>query len=213
VLIERSLPGHYQTDRQLTETASAAGMGPARRRSDSTGRLRMCDLGRSPQHVIGEELFRGALIRERKIADRLNQRFGVLLVTAGTPGFVDQAEWAVVIEALGTVKRDTDVFGWFERRASLGIIFPEVGAFEDVVVRDIEDRARRELGRRLDATAAQAFSVKLHIHQGKPAEPQPSPESVSPSSQASLGSTEPSPHVPQGPQPMSQRSWKARPGR
>ena len=168
VSIERSLPAQRQTDRHLTETGSVSTSAPARRAE--SGRARACDQVKSAIHVISEELFRGALIRERKSADRSNQQFGVLLLNLEGQATVDSAVWDQAIEALGVAKRETDVLGWFEHRVSLGLILPEIGVSGAGAAQDVEVRVRRELFRRLEASEAARFSIKLHIHQERPAD-------------------------------------------
>ena len=166
--IERSLPAQHQTDRQLTETGSLSSSAPERRRGE-LGHARACDQVKSPVHVVSEALFRGALIRERKSADRSNQQFGVLLLNLESQDCADSGVWDEVIGALGAAKRETDVLGWFEQYRSLGIILPEIGGSEVGAARDVEMRVRRELARRLETDAVGRFSVKLHIHQERPA--------------------------------------------
>src|SRR5690348_7937861 len=76
--------------------------------------------------VIGERLFRDALMRERKRADRFDQPFMIVLVGAAPGREGESLSWFPVIEALSAAKRDTDVLGWFEQRAVLGLIVPEI---------------------------------------------------------------------------------------
>jgi hypothetical protein len=83
--------------------------------------------------IISEQLFRGALMKERKRADRLNQPLVLLIVAlkdrvdAQSPSI-----WVPVIEALATVTRETDVLGWFEAHTAIGVVLPEVHDVEAV---------------------------------------------------------------------------------
>jgi lipopolysaccharide/colanic/teichoic acid biosynthesis glycosyltransferase len=98
-------------------------------------------------------------------ADRLNQPLVLLIVAvkeridAHVPSI-----WVPVIEALGTVARETDVLGWFEWRTAIGVILPEIHAIEAARMSELEARFCRELVKRSDAETAQRLSVRLHIH-------------------------------------------------
>jgi lipopolysaccharide/colanic/teichoic acid biosynthesis glycosyltransferase len=115
--------------------------------------------------IIGEELFAAALIKERKRAERSNQPLVLLLVDvddrlgANTPSI-----WAPVIAALAAVTRETDVLGWFQWRAVIGVILPEIHAIDAASASELEARICRELTRRSDAEAARRFSIRLHVH-------------------------------------------------
>ena len=99
---------------------------PASNRRQTEGTESLVRAAGPALHVINEKLFRGALIRERKTADRCNQPFGLLLVGYDVnPRAVTSSTWAAAIEALAAVKRDTDVLGWFEEQATLDVILPE----------------------------------------------------------------------------------------
>jgi lipopolysaccharide/colanic/teichoic acid biosynthesis glycosyltransferase len=115
--------------------------------------------------IVSEQLFRGALIKERKRADRLNQPLVLLIVAlkcrvdAQCPSI-----WVPVIEALATITRETDVLGWFEAQTAIGVILPEVHAVEADRVSELEDRFNRELLKRSDAGARRRLSIRLHVH-------------------------------------------------
>jgi lipopolysaccharide/colanic/teichoic acid biosynthesis glycosyltransferase len=160
--MERVLPAQHQAERALTETGSGAVQVMSRRRVEHP-RARF-EHDRGHIHVIGAELFRGALIRERKVADRTNQRFGVLLVGMEERSATAASVWDAAIEAVGAAKRDTDVFGWFEQGATLGIILPDVGGPDAPVALEIESRVLRELQNRLEPIVVSRFAVKLHLH-------------------------------------------------
>ncbi len=122
--------------------------------------------GRRRPHVINEELFRRVLIRERKRADRSNQPFVLLLVDMNDGLGADSSSiWETVIEALTAAKRGMDVLGWFERRAVIGLIIPEIRASDLASTRErLDARVRRELANRLGAEAVDKFSIRLHVY-------------------------------------------------
>ena len=121
-----------------------------------------CDRRLDRPHVMSEEIFRTVLIRERKRADRFNQPF--LLFLVGVDGSDAALLPPAVVDALGAVTRDTDVLGWFEEGAALGLIVPEVGAAGVELARHVEGRIRKELALRLDPKTRRQVSLRLHAH-------------------------------------------------
>jgi lipopolysaccharide/colanic/teichoic acid biosynthesis glycosyltransferase len=138
------------------------------RRADAAaairGRVRHHHRGRP--HVIDETLFRDALTKERRRAERFDQPFMVILVSASPDTVAGPSVWQPVVEAFAGLTRDTDVLGWFDRGATLGVIVPEVG--KDVSVRrKLYKTLRRALTRRLASEGIlDCFSVRLHVHDG-----------------------------------------------
>jgi len=126
-------------------------------------------------HVIDEPLFRSALTKERKRADRFDQPFMLLVVAKSDAASDSPSTWVPVIEALKSIKADTDVLGWFDRGSALGMILPESGTTDETVRTTLHERTRRELARRLDSgTAIDGFSIRLHVHRGaRPPGPAP----------------------------------------
>ena len=121
-------------------------------------------------HVINDELFRDVLIRERKRADRFDQPLALLLVTGNTQlGSDSSSIWASAIEALAAATRETDILGWFEPRALLGVILPEIAASDGAITDELEARVRRELAERLDAAAVGKLSIRLYVHRPRAA--------------------------------------------
>jgi lipopolysaccharide/colanic/teichoic acid biosynthesis glycosyltransferase len=113
-------------------------------------------------NALGEELFKGALAREQKRADRSNLPVLLLLVEIKADfGFDTVFEWKSVIDALSSAKRETDVLGWFDRGRVLGVIFPEIQA-SDAVAAALDARVRLELTTVLGADALRTSSICFH---------------------------------------------------
>lgn len=113
-------------------------------------------------HVVSEDIFRGLLVRERKRADRSNGAFTLLLLEMG--GDSSSSEWRRAIEALGAVKRDTDVIGWFEQGRVAGLILLEAGVSDAPACRALENRMRFELAKRLNPTSLADVTIGVHAH-------------------------------------------------
>lgn len=128
--------------------------------------------------VVDERLFRDALIREQKRADRFEQPFVLMSVSRGADRR-DAASWQAVIETLTVTKRDTDVLGWFEHGSVLGLIVPEISADDANCAAEIESRVQVALARRLDAETRDDISIRLHRYtppQAAPAESSKAPD-------------------------------------
>jgi lipopolysaccharide/colanic/teichoic acid biosynthesis glycosyltransferase len=130
-------------------------------------------------HVVGEDIFRSVLLRERKRADRSNGAFILLLLEMNGDG--SAGEWRHAVDALAAAKRDTDVIGWFERGRVVGLLLTEAGVTDTPVRRTLEDRVRGELAKRLPPASMAGAVIGVYAH------PTPSdgaekgaPESVEP---------------------------------
>jgi lipopolysaccharide/colanic/teichoic acid biosynthesis glycosyltransferase len=117
--------------------------------------------------VIDQELFKSVLVRERKLSDRFEQPFVLVLVTMTAAGDVDERKWEPVIEALSAAKRETDVIGWFESLATIGVILPETDASDPAVATEMVSRVRQELAARVDADAPISCVTKIHSYSGR----------------------------------------------
>jgi lipopolysaccharide/colanic/teichoic acid biosynthesis glycosyltransferase len=115
--------------------------------------------------VLSEELFRGSLIRQRTRVDRSNEPLVVMLVTLNDHPAVNGAPvWASMIETVAAAMRETDVLGWFERQAVLGVILTDLDAFDGARRRELENRLRRALAARLDAITVGSVSIHFYVH-------------------------------------------------
>ncbi len=119
-------------------------------------------------HVLGETLLRGALIRERRRADRSNEPLALLLVRLATASAPDGVQ--EVISALISAKRDTDIVGWFEHGRTLAVIMPEVSPADDQVPGGIEERFRGAIESRLIASVIEEASMRYHVETPRTAE-------------------------------------------
>ena len=122
--------------------------------------------GMGRPYVINEELFRGVLIRERKRSDRSNQPVVLLLLGVKDGLGADASSiWEAAIAALAAVKRETDILGWFEWRAMIGLIVPEIRASDPAnTCEGLDARVRRTLAKRLGTEAVAKFSIRLHVY-------------------------------------------------
>jgi lipopolysaccharide/colanic/teichoic acid biosynthesis glycosyltransferase len=116
--------------------------------------------GRLPLLVLSEELFRSALSRERRRADRCEQGFVLLTMMVGPEAL------EALVAGLAAATGETDLIGWMEQDEVLGVILPDVATPADATARQIEARVRRELTRRLGPGAADQLVIYSYVHEG-----------------------------------------------
>ena len=124
----------------------------------------------SRHHVLEERLFRAALVRERRRADRSNQSVGLLLVVVQESGPVLPGTERAIAEALMAAKAETDVAGWFDGRRTIGLIVPEVLTALPLCAHNLERRVQQELERRLGLRAMKGVSIQFHAHSNRQSE-------------------------------------------
>src|SRR6187551_2443566 len=73
------------------------------------------------RHVISEELFHDALIRERKRADRFEEALALVMITIDRRRLDPQAV-ARLAESISQSRPGADVIGWLEQDSVLGLI-------------------------------------------------------------------------------------------
>ncbi|HJR59560.1 MAG TPA: sugar transferase [Vicinamibacterales bacterium] len=114
--------------------------------------------------LLSEELFRSAVARERRRADRFDEGFALVTVAIG------RQPAAAVASAMRVAARETDVVGWLEPGRILGVILAEVSPSSVGAVRRFDDRLRLELARRVDASAADGVQIDWYVHSAPGAE-------------------------------------------
>jgi len=116
--------------------------------------------------VLEQELFKDTITRERKRTDRSGLAMALLLV--GVPDVSLGRSPVVVsslVEVLSELRSDTDLVGWFEDRALLGLLLLDVEPAELAqVCEQVEADCRRTLSVRFGQEAAEGFSIRLRVY-------------------------------------------------
>jgi lipopolysaccharide/colanic/teichoic acid biosynthesis glycosyltransferase len=115
---------------------------------------------RAGAYVLGARLFKDALVRERKRADRLDTPFIVLVVDHSQQP-ADEATWASILRAAAAARRDVDAVGWLEQDTVLGLLMPETSRHGAAKVMR---QMRRQIAMRLGEAAAAVLSMRLYGH-------------------------------------------------
>ncbi|BFU93452.1 MAG: hypothetical protein NTNFB02_01740 [Nitrospira sp.] len=123
------------------------------------------------QMLLDERLFKQAVTRERKRADRSGLTMVLLLV--GLPnrsGKEGIAYAAVLANALSTVTSEFDIPGWFEPSCVIGLIVPEIGPADQAGTCDrLESTVRSAIRLQGHEELAQHLSIRLRVY------PEPTP--------------------------------------
>jgi lipopolysaccharide/colanic/teichoic acid biosynthesis glycosyltransferase len=115
---------------------------------------------RTGASILGEALFKDAVVRQGKRADRYDTPFAVLLVDRGRNSG-ERDLWNPVLRAVAAVKRDVDSVGWFEQGEVLGLLLPDASGTGALKV---TERLRRQLARRIGDAALAGLSIRLYAH-------------------------------------------------
>src|ERR1700744_3106359 len=115
----------------MTPNTNTARVTETTRRVNDGGTLRGKTRSRSnpldlTRHVLSEEFFLGMLCLERKRAERSGNNFALVLVDARE--IKPEARKSVlerIALAVAATRRETDIVGWYEAEAILGVIFTE----------------------------------------------------------------------------------------
>ena len=114
-------------------------------------------------HLISQELFRDALVRERKRSDRFEEAFVLALISLNRRA-ARQSRWGHLLEALSQTKLDGDVIGWFEQGSVLGLIRSLAGRDPKETATALADTVRGELVRCLTPDSADCCSIRLEVY-------------------------------------------------
>lgn len=115
--------------------------------------------------LLSEDLFRDAIVRERRRADRFEQPF-VLVLIALSQG-TGQPPWQHLVGRLAHTKLDTDVLGWFVHDSIVGLIRTVDDPDHQKTATTLAATIPHELARDVNAQAADGFSIRLEIYSPK----------------------------------------------
>lgn len=124
------------------------------------------DLKESPAPLLRQEEFRRVLSRERKRSERSGKHLLLMLVDGRSmPANGDKANFDKAVASVTGAIRDTDLAGWFETGAIIGVVFTELGRTNaTVAVKVIEDKVMTALQRDLKAGALGRLFVSFFAY-------------------------------------------------
>jgi exopolysaccharide biosynthesis polyprenyl glycosylphosphotransferase len=138
--------------------------------------------------VLGQNLFRDVLARERWRTHRFNECF-TLVVIERVESASDDLAWHLPLQLLCGIKRETDVLGWLEPGKALGLIVPEMASSDRSYASSITLRLRSDLTMQIGASGA-SYTVTAHrydLSNPSTVAPPPSTEPLGARVAASIG--------------------------
>jgi exopolysaccharide biosynthesis polyprenyl glycosylphosphotransferase len=114
--------------------------------------------------VLGEDVFHSMLTLERRRAERSRQPFVLMLVDATEENGSSGKILFQAIDVLAASTRETDLMGWYQKGAILGIIFTEVTADKKNPVTEIlRTKIIASLQEHLGKERAGQVAISLHL--------------------------------------------------
>jgi lipopolysaccharide/colanic/teichoic acid biosynthesis glycosyltransferase len=116
------------------------------------------------KEVLAEEVFRRMISLERKRSERTQRPFVLLLMDTGrTQATAKNGRILLdILSALQAATRETDVMGWYETNAAVGVMFTEITLENNLILSTILGRISDVLRGRL--TTEQFSQIKFSFH-------------------------------------------------
>lgn len=135
-----------------------------RQRSGAPGRMIAAwHTSAEPQRLLSQALFRDALARERRRADRFEEAF-VLVVVSFASRALPPWQWSRLADALSRQYFDADVIGWLEQGSAIGVIRSVAGSDGTDVATALAHTLEREVVRCLAPDQANGCSCRLEVY-------------------------------------------------
>jgi len=115
-------------------------------------------------HLVEETNFLFAVAQERKRSERSGKPFLLLLLSGNYSGRRGESVISKVVGALSLSTRDTDVAGWYEDKATIGIIFTEIAEKTNDAVQAVLTRITTALSKKLDPSELNDISITCHLY-------------------------------------------------
>jgi lipopolysaccharide/colanic/teichoic acid biosynthesis glycosyltransferase len=120
--------------------------------------------GECPE-LLDEQLFKQAVTRERKRADRSGLAMALFLISLPPTSVLEALDGAAVAHALAAAASEHDILGWFESSCVIGLIAPEIDPADLAGSCDrLESRVRGAISHRGGEELAQEVSMKLRVY-------------------------------------------------
>lgn len=116
----------------------------------------------APSVIITEDLFRDALVRERKRADRFEEAFVLVLISLNDRDVLSR--WSHVVKAVSQTTLDADLIGWFEQFSVLGLIRSVTDSDPEKTASALAETIRDEVLRCLTRENMDCCSIRLEIY-------------------------------------------------
>ena len=116
--------------------------------------------------ILSQDEFTRTLCLERKRTERSRRRFVLMLLECGCLVRASAKGRPVeqILRILVQSSRATDITGWYKEKATIGVIFTEIGAVEGAAVTDaLLKKVTKALGRVLSIEQINEIRLSFHI--------------------------------------------------
>ena len=139
-------------------------MTPTTMKTRSIGSAAQPQSGLELKEVLAEEVFRKMISLERKRSERTQRPFVLLLMDTGRtqPTAKNGRILLDILSALQAATRETDVMGWYETNAAVGVMFTEIVLENNLILSTLLGRISDVLRGRL--TTEQFSQIKFSFH-------------------------------------------------
>ncbi|HYU46706.1 MAG TPA: sugar transferase [Terriglobales bacterium] len=120
---------------------------------------------KTPAEVLGEGGFQRLISLERKRSERSQRPFVLMLIDTGLnlPVERDSRILLHMLSALQETTRETDVTGWYKTNSVVGVMFTEIGPYNNVVFSTILSRIGSAVRDRLDSDQFSRIKFSFHV--------------------------------------------------
>ena len=117
-----------------------------------------------PKEILSEGAFRRMISLERKRSERTQRPFVLLLMDTGHTQLTQKNGRLLldILSALESATRETDIMGWYETNAAVGVMFTEIMLENNLMLSAILARISEVLRSRL--TSEQFSEIKFSFH-------------------------------------------------
>ena len=117
------------------------------------------------KEVLAQEVFRRMISLERKRSERTQRPFVLLLMDTGRtlPTEKNGRILLDILSALQTATRETDVMGWYEVNAAVGVMFTEITLENNLILSTILARISEVLRGRLSSEQFSQIKFSFHL--------------------------------------------------
>ena len=133
-------------------------------KSPSDKRTVRADDGLELKEILDQEVFRRMISLERKRSERTQRPFVLLLMDTGRTQPTEKNGQMLldILSALQSATRETDIMGWYETNAAVGVMFTEITLENNLILSTILARISDVLRGRL--TSEQFSQIKFSFH-------------------------------------------------
>jgi len=118
-------------------------------------------------HLLSQGAFRRSIYLEEKRTERSLRKFALMLASCNEPATSRRHQILTqVLNALAGATRETDIAGWYDEGATLGIIFTEIGESNSIakqVLQSISSRITSLFRTALDSDQFQQLQISFHV--------------------------------------------------